>query len=56
MCTVAAIVLMLGAMPPRGTVIEIPRSQINSYSPHAQEKAKKCAAKYGIKWRIDESK
>ncbi len=55
-CTVAAIVSFLGAMPPKGTVITIPRSQVSELSRVDQAKAKLCALKYGIRWRIDETK
>ena len=55
-CTVAAIIAMLGQMPPKGTVITIPRSAVSQYSVMAQVKAKLCAHRYGIKWRIDETK
>lgn len=55
-CTVAAIVSMLGSMPPKGTVISIPRSQVAQYSVAQQLKAKLCARRYGIQWRIDEDK
>lgn len=55
-CTVAAIVAFLGAMPPKGTVITIPRSAVAQYSTVQQIKAKACALRYGIRWRIDEAK
>lgn len=55
-CTVAAIVSFLGYMPPRGTVIDIPRSRVNTYSVIQQDEAKQCAKKYGIVLRIDEAR
>lgn len=54
-CTVAAIVSMLGAMPPKGTVISVPRSTVSQYSVTQQIKARLCAKRYGIQWRINES-
>lgn len=53
-CTVAAIVSVLGSMPPPGTVITVPRSQVQQMTVAQQLKAKLCAARYGIKWRINE--
>lgn len=55
-CTAAAIAWMLGAMPARGTVVTVPRTQLAMYTKAKQDKAKACAAKYGIQWRIDESR
>lgn len=55
-CTVAAIISLLGSMPPKGTVITVPRSSIAQYSIADQVKAKLCARRYGIRWRIDETK
>ena len=55
-CTVAAIIAFLGFMPPKGTVISIPRSAVNQISVMGQLKAKLCARRHGIKWQIDESK
>lgn len=54
-CTVAAIVSFLHWMPPPGTVISVPRSQVTQLSAAQQVKAKFCARKYGIKWQIDEA-
>ena len=56
MCTVAAFVALLGYMPPRGTEIVIPRSQVQHYSPRQQRIARFCAARHGITWRIDEAR
>ena len=55
-CTVAAIIALLGYMPPKGTVISVPRSAVGQYSALQQLKAKICAHRHGIKWRIDETK
>jgi hypothetical protein len=55
-CTVAAIVSMLGSMPPRGTVITVPRSAVAQYSVAQQITARICAKRYGIQWRIDEDR
>ena len=54
-CTVATIVSLLGSMPPPGTVIIIPRSAVAQYTAVQQLKAKLCARRYGIQWRIDEN-
>ena len=54
-CTVAAIVAFLGYMPPKGTVIIVPRSRIVELSPSQKAKAERCASKYGIAWRVDET-
>jgi hypothetical protein len=51
-CTVAAIVSFLGYMPPRGTEIIIPKAQASQYTMAQQWKAKACAAKHGIRWRV----
>ncbi len=53
-CTIAAIIAVLGRMPPPGTVITVPRSAVAQYSRLDQVKAKLCAKKYGIQYRIDE--
>lgn len=55
-CTVAAIVSMLGSMPPKGTVISVPRSAVSQYSVTQQIKARICARRYGIQFRIDEER
>ncbi len=55
-CTVAAIVYLLGYMPPRGTTITVPRSKIVELSPTQKTKAERCANKYGIAWQIDETR
>lgn len=55
-CTVAAIVALLGYMPPKGTEIVIPRSAVSQYSTVQQIKARICARRYGIKYRIDEGR
>lgn len=51
-CTVAAIVSLLGYMPPKGTVISVPASQVQKYSNVKIAAAKACANRYGIKWQI----
>lgn len=56
MCTAAAIIAFLGYMPPKGTEIVIPRSQVSTYSQVQQSQAKRCAARHGIAWRIDEAR
>ncbi len=53
-CTIAAIISVLGYMPPKGTVITVPRSAVSQWSVAHQVKAKLCARKYGIQYRIDE--
>lgn len=55
-CTVAAIVTWLGYMPPKGTVITVPRSKVIELSPAQKAKAERCASKYGIAWRVDEAR
>ena len=55
-CTVAAIVAWLGYMPPKGTVITVPRSKIVELKPAQKEKAERCANKHGITWTIDETR
>jgi hypothetical protein len=55
-CTVAAIAALLGSMPPKGSEIVVPRSALNHYSAVQQFKARLCARRYGIKWRIDETR
>jgi hypothetical protein len=51
-CTVAAIIQLLGYMPPEGTVIQIPESQAGKYTYAQRVKAAACAAKHKIKWEI----
>lgn len=55
-CTVAAIISVLGYMPPKGTEIVIPRSAVSQYTASQQFKARWCARKHGIQWRIDETR
>lgn len=55
-CTAAAIAAFLGWMPPPGTVIAVPRSQVEQLSVMQQVKAKLCARRYGIRWVIQEDK
>lgn len=55
-CTVAAIIATLGYMPPKGTEIVIPRSQVEQFSTTQQIKARLCARRYGIQYRIDETR
>ncbi len=52
-CTVAAIIALLGYMPPKGTVITVPRSKIVELTTVQKAKAEACANKYGIVWRVD---
>ena len=54
-CTVAAVVYFLGYMPPRGTVITVPRSRIVELKPAQKARAERCAAKYGLSWVVDEA-
>jgi hypothetical protein len=56
MCTVAAVIAFLGYMPPRGTVITVPRSQVSQYTPKEVATAKGCAGRFGILWTIDENR
>jgi hypothetical protein len=56
LCTVAAIVSILGYMPPPGTEIVVPRSQYVAANSAFRHRAERCATKYKIKWRIDESR
>ncbi len=53
-CTVAAIIALLGYMPPKGTVITVPKSMVSQYTVTQQVKARLCAARYGIRLRVDE--
>jgi hypothetical protein len=55
-CTVAAVIATLGFMPPKGTEIVVPRSALHDVSIIKQTAAKACARRYGIKWRIGETK
>jgi hypothetical protein len=55
-CTVAAIIATLGYMPPKGTVITIPRSAVQQYSVLERVKIEACAIRYGIRWKIDKDK
>jgi hypothetical protein len=52
MCTVAAIIQLLGFMPPPGTVISLPAAQLAQYSTAKVTAANVCARRYGIKGRI----
>lgn len=56
MCTAAAIISLLGYMPPPGTTITVPRSAINKYTVTQQLKAKVCAKRHGILYVIDGNK
>lgn len=56
MCTVAAVVAFLGFMPPKGTQIIVPRSQLSQYTHAQQSLARRCAGKYGIQWKVDEER
>jgi hypothetical protein len=53
-CTVAAIIAVLGYMPPPGTVITVPKAATAHYSSWQQAKAKRCARRYGIELREGE--
>lgn len=55
-CTVAAVISFLGVMPAKGTVIIVPRSSLDQYTAVQVAKAKLCAARYGIHYRIDEDR
>jgi hypothetical protein len=55
-CTAAAILALLGYMPPEGTVITIPRSMVAKYTTLQLTKARICARRHGIKWQIAEDK
>lgn len=51
-CTIAAIIAVLGYMPPKGTVITIPKESAQQYTPYQQYRAKRCAARHGIELRV----
>lgn len=55
-CTVAAIVSFLGQMPPAGTVITVPASQVQQMTVAQKAKAVMCAKRHGIAWRIDQDR
>ena len=55
-CAAATIVSLLGQMPPPGTVIVIPRSEVAKYSTVKRLAAERCARKYQIRWTIDETR
>lgn len=55
-CTAAAIIAFLGWMPPKGTVITVPRSALKEISRLDQAKAKLCAMRHGIRWKIEDDK
>lgn len=50
-CTVAAIIAVLGYMPPKGTVIVIPKEATQQYTVAQQYRARRCAARHGIELR-----
>lgn len=51
-CTVAAIIAVLGYMPPKGTIITVPKEAAGQYTIVQQYKARRCAARYGIELRV----
>ena len=53
LCTAATIVHFLGYMPEKGVTITIQRSTLAPYSERQIERAKRCATKHNIKWRIE---
>lgn len=53
-CSVAAVIALLGYMPPKGTVITVPKSAMSQYTYVQRLKARVCARRYGIKWRIED--
>lgn len=55
-CSVAAIIAFLGYMPPKGAVVVIPRSTISQMSVYQKVRARLCAERYGIKWKIQEGR
>lgn len=55
-CSVAAIIAFLGYMPAKGDVAAVPRSTVNQLTVFQQVKARACAARYGIKWKIQEGR
>lgn len=55
-CSVAAIIAFLGYMPTKGAVVTVPRSTVSQMSVYQQTKATLCAARYGIKWKIQEGR
>jgi hypothetical protein len=56
MCSVAAIIVLLGYMPPKGTIITVPASQIQQMTARQRSTAINCAKKHGILWEIDQGK
>lgn len=55
-CTVAAIIAFLGYMPPKGTEIIVPKSAVVHLTTTQKLKARVCARRHGIRWRIDETR
>lgn len=55
-CTVAAVIAFLGYMPPKGTEIVVPKSAIAQLTITQRLKARVCARRYGIRWRVDETR
>lgn len=53
-CTVAAIVYLLGYMPEPGSVLTVPKVHADKYSIATQAKARRCARRYGIELRVSE--
>jgi hypothetical protein len=51
-CTVAAIIQLLGYMPPEGTVITVPESQAAKYTKAERAKAVACLASYKVRLDI----
>jgi hypothetical protein len=44
----AAIIAAFGSMPPRGTVVTVPKETAAPYSAAKQERARACALRWGI--------
>jgi hypothetical protein len=53
-CTVAVIIAAIGYMPPKGTVITVPKEQAAQYTLVQQAKAIACARRYGIELKVIE--
>jgi hypothetical protein len=53
-CTVATIIYFLGYMPPPGTLIIVPKSQASQLTAKQIRAARNCAARFEIKWRIED--
>jgi hypothetical protein len=49
-----AIIAAFGSMPPRGTVVIVPKEMAASYDAAKQERARVCALRWGIELRRGE--